>query len=333
MELPRPVVDATKAAQIAVDYFGIVGEARELPAEFDRNFLISAVDGPRYVLKVSHGERPPEDLEMQVAVLRFLAGTAVGARVPTVVSADSSEEMVRLPFSDGVEHWVRMLTYIDGQPLVGMTRIPPSLLAEIGRFLAELDNALVGFDHPGTKRDIQWDITRVLELAGSVSLIKDLNRRRLLEDHLEGYRRTVTPRLARLRRSVVHNDANDHNLLVTDLEGEIAGLCGLIDFGDMIHTVTVAEPAIAAAYLMLDSTSPWQTAAHVVQGYDAVRPLDSLEREVFPNLVVARLCASVLMSARAKKREPDNEYLRISEQPVWRRLESLEICDPSELFR
>jgi Ser/Thr protein kinase RdoA (MazF antagonist) len=333
METPRPSLTTTEAARIAAECFGLDGEARELPAEFDRNFLISAADGRRFVLKVSHGDRPGDELEMQVAALRYLARSEAGGRLPRVVAVESGDRLLRMPFADGREHWVRLLTFVAGDPLVRLHEPSPRLLREIGRFLAELDEALTGFDHPAARRSIPWDLTRLMELADGLALIGDGRRRELVERQLDRFERTVVPRLARLRRSVIHNDANDHNLLVDGLNPATASLCGLIDFGDMIETVTAAEPAIAAAYVMLDDATPWRSAAPVLLAYDSVRPLDSEERAVLPELVLARLCASVLMSARARYREPDNEYLLVSERPVWDLLERWESREWGELVR
>jgi 4-aminobutyrate aminotransferase-like enzyme len=129
---------------------------------------------------------------------------------------------------------------------------------------------------------------------------------------------------------VIYNDANDNNLLISDLDPAAARLCGVIDFGDMVHTITVAEPAIAAAYQMLNTDEPMAAAARVISGYDAVRPLTDLERSLLWDLIHARLYASVLMSSEARSREPDNEYLLISAEPVWRLMEELSMIDPDD---
>jgi Ser/Thr protein kinase RdoA (MazF antagonist) len=108
-------------------------------------------------------------------------------------------------------------------------------------------------------------------------------------------------------------------LLVTD-SGEESDtqprLCGIIDFGDMVHTILAAEPAIACAYGMLDTAKPHAVADAIIAGYTAARPLTDLERELLPDLIIARLCNSLLMSAQARTMAPDDEYLRISEGPV-----------------
>ena len=75
----------------------------------------------------------------------------------------------------------------------------------------------------------------------------------------------ILPRLAKLRGSVIHNDANDYNLLVrgaTPWEREVTGL---LDFGDMVRTQTICELAIACAYAMLDKPDPLPAAAAVVR--------------------------------------------------------------------
>ncbi len=323
----RPAVDAAEAADLAEACFGVRGAIRELPAELDRNFLIDAGDGGRYVLKVTPGVRAFEELDLQVAALDALAGTEMAGRVPAIVPTVGDEKLVRRTVADGSEHWLRMVVYLEGLPLAKLVEQPHSLLEKIGGWLARLDLALMDFDHPGARRRIPWDLTRTLELADSLQLIEDPARRDLIAGHLERFERRVAPRLDELRRSVIHNDANDHNLLVNTRDPARPRFAGVIDFGDMIHTVTIAELAIGAAYPMLGRKDPWTAASAVISGYHAVRPLFVAERELLPELIAARLCASVLMSARSRVREPDNEYLLISEQPVWDLLEKLKVSD------
>jgi 4-aminobutyrate aminotransferase-like enzyme len=174
---------------------------------------------------------------------------------------------------------------------------------------------------------MDWDIEGTAELGRCAEHISVASRRGLVEGHLDRFRTHVLPRLADLDRGVIHNDANDHNLLVKNDAGGEPALAGLIDFGDILHTITVAELGISCAYLMLDRDEPLTDAAHVIAGYHAVRPLTTTEQTLIFDLVIARLCASVLTSAQRRHREPDNEYHQISVQPVWRLLERLSTLD------
>ena len=57
---------------------------------------------------------------------------------------------------------------------------------------------------------------------------------------------------------MIHGDANDYNILV-DAAG--ARVTSILDFGDMVHTATVCDLAIALAYVMLDKQDPIAAAA------------------------------------------------------------------------
>jgi 4-aminobutyrate aminotransferase-like enzyme len=103
---------------------------------------------------------------------------------------------------------------------------------------------------------------------------------------------------------------------------------GVIDFGDMVFTYTVGEVAIACAYAMLNKADPLAAAANIVAGYHQNRPLAVQELDVLFDLICMRLCMSVCHAANQSRFEPDNEYLRISEKPVWALLKKMQHIHP-----
>lgn len=316
---------------IAAEGWGLDGDAVPLAGEFDFNFLIHARDTGRFVLKVSPIDAERESLECQIAVMRHLQESPVAALVQRAVPTVTGSDLLVVEDNDGKPRWVRLVSYLEGVPLVGLDRRPPRLLEEIGATLARLDLALRDFDHPGAHRQLKWDLTAMPALGRFAEFIPDPARRNLLESLIERFNRVITPRLDELEFGVIYNDANDRNLLVkTDADG-VPRLGGIIDFGDMLHTVVIAELAIACAYLMLDQDDPLADAAHVVRGYHSVRPLTEVERELLPDFIIARLVASVLMSARGRHRDPGNAYLQISEAPVWRLLERMTMIEEDQL--
>ena len=145
----------------------------------------------------------------------------------------------------------------------------------------------------------------------------------MVENFAEQFETHVLPVLPTLRQSVIHNDANDYNVLVSPTEVGSAPVVSVIDFGDMVRTYTVCELAIAAAYAMLVKNDPLSAAAQVVAGYHAAFPLSEAELEVLYPLICSRLCISVVNSAYQQKVEPGNAYLTISEKPAWTLLEQL----------
>jgi 4-aminobutyrate aminotransferase-like enzyme len=125
---------------------------------------------------------------------------------------------------------------------------------------------------------------------------------------------------------MIHNDLNDHNILVgggDDLEGRGQTVTGIVDFGDMVHSYRVGEIAIAIAYAMLDRNDPLDVAASVVRGYCERSTLDDNELGALFGLVLLRLCASACIAADQQRQRPDNAYLGISQMAIRRALPML----------
>jgi 4-aminobutyrate aminotransferase-like enzyme/Ser/Thr protein kinase RdoA (MazF antagonist) len=306
--------------------WGLEARAQALAGEEDRNFLLVTAGGERFVLKIAPPDTLRDTVDCQIQALTHLAEGPLAELVPEVRATLDGELLATVDAGDG-ECWTRVVTYLDGSPLVNRGDRPRWFLENIGRTLARLDLALADFDHPGTRRDIPWDMERAANLARHLEHIGDPNRRRLVESRIERFATEVEPMLTGLDHSVIHNDANDHNLLVRSNGHDGPELVGLIDFGDLLHTLTVAELAIACAYLMLDREQPLAEASGVIAGYDAVRPLAPVEQALIYDLILMRLCSSVLVSAYRRHLHPNDEYLQISAQPVWRLLERLEAMD------
>jgi Ser/Thr protein kinase RdoA (MazF antagonist) len=103
-------VDRISAQAIAEKCFGIQASAGELPSERDRNFLLTARDGGKFVLKIANAHEELETLEAQNATLEHLAERVEFC--PRVVPAVSGKG---IEVADG--HLVRVLTYLPGRPL------------------------------------------------------------------------------------------------------------------------------------------------------------------------------------------------------------------------
>jgi len=323
----------TDAEHLAHENWGLDCRAEPLVGYEDHNFLLATDAGDRWVLKISREGVDEQVLDCQLQALRFLETSPVAHLVQRVLTATDGRCLIPFETGGGEPRWVRVISYLEGTPLANLSDLPHPFLEEIGRTLARLDLALEGFDHPGAHLDHAWRIERTHELRQYAEHIPEPAQREMVERHFDRFRSEVAPRLAGLDHGVIHNDANDYNLLVRDNADETPALVGLIDFGDCAHTVIIAELAITAAYLMLDRDDPLTTASHLVAGYHSVRPLTVAEQGLLFDLIVARLATSVTMSARGLDLEPDNEYVQVSAQPIWRLLERLANIDPDEATR
>ena len=61
---------------------------------------------------------------------------------------------------------------------------------------------------------------------------------------LDKFQATVAPLIPTLQSSLVHNDGNDHNIILDDRDNVVS----IIDFGDMCWTPRVFSFAVAMAY-------------------------------------------------------------------------------------
>jgi 4-aminobutyrate aminotransferase-like enzyme/Ser/Thr protein kinase RdoA (MazF antagonist)/murein DD-endopeptidase MepM/ murein hydrolase activator NlpD len=318
-----------EAEDIARSRFGVEARARALPGEYDDNFHLAVEDGPGYVLKVMHPQRERGLVELQCAALSHLARRAPALALPRVVAAPGGEAIAAVsdPRGEG-SRLAWMLTFVAGETLAGARPRSLGLLESVGRLVGEVDRGLEGFSHPAARRDLAWDLSRAGELAGALDLVEDEARRAIAREALARFDSGVRPVLSRLRRAVIHGDANDHNVILGSRRDHPRSARSLVDFGDMHEGLLVAEPAVAAAYAAFSTSDPVEAIAAVVKGYHAVLPLDELEIELVLPLVAARLATSVLTAARRKGRRPDDAYVAVSEAPAWQTLERLLAVHP-----
>ncbi len=297
----RPHFTAADAQRIAREYFGRQPHiARQLPSDRDQNFYLEEPTGETFVLKIAAAAEDEAVLDFQNQALLHLATCHPPvAAFPQPIAARRSPPATRPSLlvtitGNGRPHLVRLLTYLPGVPLANVNPHTPQLLAQAGSFLAQMDNALLDFSHPAMQRELHWDLQHASYIIDRyLPFIAVPEKRALVETLLVYFQQNVEPYLPELRHSVIQNDGNDHNLLVSRDKKVPRQVVGLIDFGDMVYTCTVFEAAVAAAYVMLDKSDPIDAAAQLIAGYHAVLPLTGQELEFLPTLIAMRLCTSV----------------------------------------
>lgn len=323
--LTRPAFEIEQASALLADAWGIRGELRSLPSERDRNFAVRVAGSDAFVLKVSNLTEDPAFLEMQHAVLALLAAAGVPCQRP--VPALAGGTILDWSPSPAAEPLlVRMLTWLPGRPLsaVAPTTRTTALLEDLGATMGRAARALAEFDHPAAHRAFQWDALRGLEVvAAHAPAVGDTERAALLGRWQERLA-PLADAMPSLRHGVIHNDANDNNVLVADDNGSISGL---LDPGDAVHSIVVNELAVAAAYAALDAPDPLGVVDAVRRGFERELPLTADEGAVVLDLVALRLCTSVALSAHQSRLAPDDAYLTISERPAWDLLATLEAAN------
>ncbi|MEE8141853.1 MAG: aminotransferase class III-fold pyridoxal phosphate-dependent enzyme, partial [Planctomycetota bacterium] len=324
-----PSISETDAERLVHEHYGFTGSAVFLVGEYNRNFRIEVKNGTQFVLKVS--PEPRQALELQGQALEYLAVRDFPC--PAVQRTRRGDSLWQLHDAKGALCHGWMLSYLPGQLWAQSARSSAKLREDLGLFLGKLDGLLLGFSHPAARRTLRWDLKNASMLRDTLDSIPELHRRALVDRLLRRFSAFVEPVFSELRSSVIHNDANDHNVLVSPSRDGGEQLSGIIDFGDMVHTATVCELAIGASYALLHQVDPLAAASSVVRGYHQVFPLQEQELEVLFHLICTRLAVSACISSQRKLMAPGNQYLQISAQPVWAALEKLSAIDSGAAIR
>jgi 4-aminobutyrate aminotransferase-like enzyme/Ser/Thr protein kinase RdoA (MazF antagonist) len=305
------------AEHVALELYCLQAKAKALVGEYDKNFHLQSAQG-EFVLKIMGSQAERETLELQIAALEHIALQNPELSAPRVQQTKQNNFTESIEVVDG-KRLVWMLNYIPGKLYAHVKPHTPELLESFGKVLATFDKALLGFEHPAAKRTLKWDLARAEWTVQHLRDIADERQRAIAQRILENYVQNVQPVLSAVRSSVIHNDANDYNVLVD--KGVVTSL---IDFGDMLYTPTINELAIAAAYAMMGHDDPLGALVNMVWGYHSVLPLTEKELELLFALIQTRLAVSVTNSAIQKRMRPGDPYVVISEKPAWELLEKLE---------
>jgi 4-aminobutyrate aminotransferase-like enzyme/Ser/Thr protein kinase RdoA (MazF antagonist) len=316
------------AERLADDLYGVAAAATVLPGEYDCNFHLRASDGREFVLKCMHPAREKPFIDMQCAALAHLATNSPRLPLPRVQLTKRGDRFTSIADVEGQTRLVWMLNYVPGDTLANARPHSPELMADLGRFLGEMDAALNGFAHPATHRELKWDSSRANWIREHVGKIADPQRRALVEYFLSLYREWIESAQSSLRKGVIYGDANDHNVLITDARPQPRRIAGVIDFGDMHHGWIVSEAAVAAAYAILGKSDPLMVAKEIVRGFHNGYPLNEPELAALFPLIAMRLTVSVVNSALRKQQKPDDGYVIVSEDAAWEALERLAKIHP-----
>jgi 4-aminobutyrate aminotransferase-like enzyme/Ser/Thr protein kinase RdoA (MazF antagonist) len=309
--------DAEQAASIAMELYNITGEAIPLPGEVDLNFRIET-SSESYLLKICPPDADSAILEFQQAILLHVEQSQQEIIAPSPLPDRQGRLLSETKDSAGFTRKVRLLSWIEGRLWSSVNPILKKLLYCLGEEAGKLTQVLQGFEHPQAIRYYEWDVAR----AGWTREYEHLfsgEKGEILRYFREQFD-ALQSSYGKLRKSVVHSDVNDYNVVVSE---DLANpeVRAIIDYGDAIHTQVINDLATTIAYALMGKADPLSAAIPVVEGYHREFPLQEKELEMLFVLVAMKLVISVTKSAINREKERDNKYLLISEAPAWGVLE------------
>jgi hydroxylysine kinase len=304
-----PSFSDADAAAIAADHFGIQADTRLLVSERDQNFALRTGDGRRFTLKISNHAELFEVIDFQNQALLHVARTDASIPVPRVIPSLDGQLHGQVTRA-GKTHFVRVLSWLEGS-VCHDTTASPELAHRMGQLLARLGIAFRGFDHPGSRLPLLWDMKRAASLTELIVHIGEPGLRQMIGQALEKFVSRVKPVLDTLRTQVIHNDMNPGNVLMDKTQAD--QISGIIDFGDLTRSPLVIDLAVAAAYQLGKGDDPLAGVLPMIAGYHSIEPLQATEMELLTDLIRTRLITSLLIGSYRSRLFPENrEYLMIS---------------------
>lgn len=287
------------------------------------NFLVTTDKG-KYIFKTYLNNSESFDLINAECELLEFVNNSKGIYPKPIKFKDNS--LIKILKIDGEERICRMLSYLKGD-FLGDARPTESIYKSLGKTTAELDLKLQSFNNYTIKaRRWKWDLQYLHMNDKHIQDIPDASKRSLVEYYLQQYDENIYPHYHSLRKSIIHGDVNEWNVLVKNTD-----LSGIIDFGDICYTPLINELAIAVAYAILYVEEHVKWSGFIVESYNKVLPLKEEEIALLYYLIPTRLCISVCNSAYERKINPKNTYTAISEKLAWQLLQNWLKVNPIEL--
>ena len=302
-------------------HYHLSGAIKALPGYCDQNILLKAKD-KQYIVKVANSAESKTELAMQNAAMEHLSAKQLS--VPHPIENNERQTITEITDEQDNIFYLRVLSFLPGSFYADASPATHNLelWQSLGQFMAQINQGLHDFNHAGAHRYLEWDLAQGYSVCIEKKSHLTNEQQALVESFLNDYQASTLPLLAQCPKAVIHNDANDYNLLIDDTQ-QPNRITGLIDFGDMVYSHIINDLAITCAYALMGQENPIDSLKGIVASYHQQTPLSDVELEVLYSLIALRLCVSVCNSAQAIKAQPDNEYLLVSVKPAWRLLAQL----------
>lgn len=318
-------ITCPQAQEILFKLFNIKGTASELPGEVDFNFRIKVENEEGYILKISRPDEDRTNLDFQQSLLQYVEKNGQHLIAPKVIEDKNGNSISEITDNAGNKRSVRLLSWVSGRVWSSVNPQLKDLRFSLGEECGKLTQALQGFTHPEASREFAWDVAQSLWTKEYTHLFTGEDKetveyfQHLFENNYEEY--------ATLRKAIVHNDANDNNVIVSTalINPKVKAA---IDYGDAINTQIINDLAIATAYAIMSHNDALEAALPIVSGYHTAFKLQEKELAHLYAAIAMRLVITVTKSAINKIKEPNNEYLLISEKPAWEVLKKWQDISP-----
>ena len=322
------MTSARTGRQVLRDLYEVDAKLTPLYGELDDNFLAETTSGEKRILKIMHAGCNLQRVDLQCEAMRHLAPTAIGLNLPLAIPTTAGQACIEIDV-DGIRRLVWSLRYCPGTLLKHVTPLSNGLMRSFGRMMALIDLGLESFTHPAMKQRHKWELTRAGRALPFVQYVEGDAASRI-DAVLRHFENNTLEKLKDLPHSVIHNDANEGNVLVNVTDGGDTVVDGLIDFGDMSYQPTVCEVAIALAYVVTDADDPLAGCAGFLESYSELKGINDDEIAVLYDLILTRLAVIVAIAAERRHADPDDQLGNQDRRRTVRAISRLADISPKE---
>ena len=275
------------------------------------NYLVKT-DSRKYILKTYEDLSLINLIQAETNALLFLKNKLYPKPIPFL-----SGENVKIIKTNGSLKIFRLLSFLEGKFLGEINQTKETIIS-FGKSLAKLNKKLIDWGDIHIKsRESEWDMRQYFVSKSYLNEISCKKTRKIIHYYMNQYESNVVPYFLKLRKSTIHNDANNWNILFNENE-----VSGIIDFGDISYSHLINELAIAISYTCFNKENSLEWAITLLKSYNEILPLKIKEVEVLYYSIAMRLCISISNSNHYQKLNPENKYISISQKPaidlIWK---------------
>ncbi len=313
LEVPRPDIGTDDAIEFAARMYAVIGDVKELGSQQDRNFRFTTATG-RYLLKYANPGFSYAELEAQNIAMQQLALHGIAAPAPIASVAGNLLEL-----ANGVgSPYVRLSTFVEGEPLTDTKYLSPEVIAELGHISAMTALALAPLEHPGLDRVLQWDLRRADAVVLSLSkFVTEKPARDSLRAATAEAWRAIQLVADELRIQPIHGDITDDNVVCSrGLDGRLHPF-GVIDLGDVGYSWLAAEIAVTCSSILHHNPENPLAVLPAIIAFNNIIELSDAEISAIWPLIVARGAVLAVSGEQQVAIDPYNAYAAANLAHEW----------------
>ncbi|MBI3712977.1 MAG: phosphotransferase [Burkholderiales bacterium] len=331
-------ISTEQAERLLRQHWQLEGKVSSLASYADRNLRISTERGS-FVLKIANPNWSYRDLDLENAALLHLEKSCPALTLPKLIPAHNGDYLLDFQTDSGKSCHLRVMSFVEGDVYADASQdraVDQTILqASLGTALAQLDRGLADFKHSAMHRQVDWSISNLTTLIPEIEQLSDAQFAEIVRKHVHYFSVHEPAWKSSLPMQMIHNDANDFNVIVASDQDGYARVNAFIDFGDMCYHLRIVDLAIAIVYALQTIEQEEQVCeviTRIVGAYHQHTALGTAELEALYPIITARLCQSALMASRAYRQQPDNDYILVSQVGVRRLLTQLDQLGATQVF-